>query len=53
MIKKNNLKKTKKVHFFVDNFLIKSYAVVSLDFLEMISVFYKYILRLKVSSLYY
>jgi len=39
------------VHFFVDNFLIKSYAVVSLDFLEMISVFYKYILRLKVSSL--
>ena len=39
------------MHFFVDNFLIKSYAVVSLDILEMISVFYKYILRLKVSSL--
>ncbi len=52
MIKKNNLKKTKKVHFFVDNLLIKLYADFSLDILEMISVFYEYVLRLKVSSLY-
>jgi len=38
MIKKNNLKKTKKVHFFVDNLLIKLYAWRSLDFIG-ISVF--------------
>jgi len=39
MIKKNNLKKTKKVHFFVDNLLIKLYAWRSLDFIGKISVF--------------
>ena len=51
MIKKNNLKKTKKVHFFVDNFLIKLYAVETLDFFGNDFSYYKYILRLKVSSL--
>jgi len=39
------------VHFFVDNFLIKFYAVLSLDFFGNDFSFYKYILRLKVSSL--
>jgi len=39
------------VHFFVDNFLIKLYANETLDYFSNDFSYYKYILRLKVSSL--